>query len=301
MVLLREGEAGCVNLACTTEERQNWSNWARQGECKNNLAVTDFPIKKQLVTSSVNLNLPPRCSKDSVTLGPAPPRPPRAGTLRPAFCESNKIHNFLSNGDKESSMSFWKSRRRRALMLALLATIIFIIATSLPFLVDRLRPAPPPGPPHLLFQPPPWPLPRSLPAPRSALSNQVASSPILGELFLTVKTTQRFHYPRLVILLETWGSLVQEQTWYFTDRGNASTDNELEARSQGRLVRTDCPASHHRLSLCCKMEQVRNIFFYELIFLQEFEHFLRSHKQWWCHFDDDNYVNVAALLKLLEK
>ena len=36
-------------------------------------------------------------------------------------------------------------------------------------------------------------------------------------------------------------------------------------------------------------------------FLKEFEHFLRSHKQWWCHFDDDNYVNVAALLDTLDK
>ena len=35
--------------------------------------------------------------------------------------------------------------------------------------------------------------------------------------------------------------------------------------------------------------------------MQEFEHFLRSHKQWWCHFDDDNYVNVAALLQTLEQ
>ena len=35
--------------------------------------------------------------------------------------------------------------------------------------------------------------------------------------------------------------------------------------------------------------------------MQEFEHFLRSHKQWWCHFDDDNYVNVAALLHTLEQ
>ena len=37
------------------------------------------------------------------------------------------------------------------------------------------------------------------------------------------------------------------------------------------------------------------------LILQEFEHFLRSHKQWWCHFDDDNYVNVAALLDTLEQ
>jgi hypothetical protein len=51
------------------------------------------------------------------------------------------------------------------------------------------------------------------------------------------------------------------------------------------------------------MEQVRLQFDHSLglVLEQEFEHFLRSHKQWWCHFDDDNYVNVAALLRLLER
>ena len=43
-----------------------------------------------------------------------------------------------------------------------------------------------------------------------------------------------------------------------------------------------------RLSLCCKMEK-------------EFEYFLKSHKQWWCHFDDDNFVNVVSLAQLLQR
>ena len=43
-----------------------------------------------------------------------------------------------------------------------------------------------------------------------------------------------------------------------------------------------------RLSLCCKMEK-------------EFEYFLKSHKQWWCHFDDDNFVNVESLAQLLQR
>ena len=34
---------------------------------------------------------------------------------------------------------------------------------------------------------------------------------------------------------------------------------------------------------------------------QEFQYFLRSHRQWWCHFDDDNFVNVVALGEMLEK
>ena len=32
-----------------------------------------------------------------------------------------------------------------------------------------------------------------------------------NQLFVTVKTTQRYHYPRLVILLETWASLLKNQ------------------------------------------------------------------------------------------
>ena len=39
-----------------------------------------------------------------------------------------------------------------------------------------------------------------------------------------------------VIILETWGSLAKEQTWYFTDTSNSSTDGELERRSGGHLV-----------------------------------------------------------------
>ena len=44
----------------------------------------------------------------------------------------------------------------------------------------------------------------------------------------------------------------------------------------------------YRLSLCCKMEA-------------EFKYFLLSHKPWWCHFDDDNFVNVQSLSRLLSR
>ena len=111
-------------------------------------------------------------------------------------------------------------------------------------------------------------------------------SSTLRQVYITIKTTQKYHYPRLVILLETWVSLVRENTWFFTD--SDTEDPELMGRTGEHLVVTNCSSSHHRLSLCCKMEQ-------------EFQYFLRSHKQWWCHFDDDNFVNVAALGLMLEK
>ena len=106
----------------------------------------------------------------------------------------------------------------------------------------------------------------------------------LKQVYISIKTTQKYHYPRLVILLETWVSQVRENTWFFTD--SDTSDSELVARTGDHLIVTNCSSSHHRLSLCCKMEQ-------------EFQYFLRSHKQWWCHFDDDNYVHVLRLSQLL--
>ena len=34
---------------------------------------------------------------------------------------------------------------------------------------------------------------------------------ILNSLFISVKTTQKYHYPRVIVQLETWASLVREQ------------------------------------------------------------------------------------------
>ena len=37
------------------------------------------------------------------------------------------------------------------------------------------------------------------------------SKDILSELFISVKTTKKYHYPRVIVQLETWASLVKEQ------------------------------------------------------------------------------------------
>ena len=54
------------------------------------------------------------------------------------------------------------------------------------------------------------------------------SKETLSQVFISVKTTSRYHYPRLVILLETWASLVPDTTWFFTDTAG---DPELVRRS----------------------------------------------------------------------
>ncbi|MBV97688.1 Beta-1,3-N-acetylglucosaminyltransferase lunatic fringe, partial [Eschrichtius robustus] len=52
------------------------------------------------------------------------------------------------------------------------------------------------------------------------------------------------------------------------------------------VVNTNCSAAHSRQALSCKMAV-------------EYDRFIESGRKWFCHVDDDNYVNVRALLRLL--
>ena len=187
--------------------------------------------------------------------------------------------------------------KKRVCLCCVIVTIIFSLAASLPFIIQCLA-----SPPssisrsnfvplqnvyHQIYDRDDALLDRLEPAVHVSDKDLAFSLPtILQQVYISVKTTQRFHYPRLVILLETWASQVRDHVWFFTD--SDTSDSELVKRTGDHLIVTNCSSSHHRLSLCCKMEQ-------------EFQYFLRSHRQWWCHFDDDNFVNVVALGNMLEK
>jgi len=108
----------------------------------------------------------------------------------------------------------------------------------------------------------------------------------LEEVFISVKTTSKYHQTRLGPVLDTWYRLAPHSTWIFTD----SQDEKVEEKvSPGHLVSTSCPSDHSRQSLCCKMEA-------------EIEKFLETPgRQWFCHVDDDNYLNVPALLRQLSR
>lgn len=97
-----------------------------------------------------------------------------------------------------------------------------------------------------------------------------------------MKTTGRFHRRRLQLLLDTWVSRNRPQTYVFTD----GEDEELREKMGSHLINTNCSAAHTHQALSCKMAL-------------EYDTFLHSGKKWFCHVDDDNYVNVDALLKLL--
>lgn len=120
----------------------------------------------------------------------------------------------------------------------------------------------------------------------SPLSNATGetSPTALDEVFISVKTTKNFHRSRMDVILKTWFVLAREQTYFFTD----ANDEEYQQKTKGHLINTNCSSSHNRKALCCKMSV-------------EFDTFLESNKRWFCHFDDDNYVNIPQLVKMLQK
>lgn len=131
----------------------------------------------------------------------------------------------------------------------------------------------------------------------SSLSSMSSSSPslvsttqtngrptTLNDIFISVKTTKKFHEKRLKLVLDTWFQFAKDQTYFFTD----TNDNELNKRTNNHMINTNCSAVHNRQALCCKMAQ-------------EYDNFIESKKRWFCHVDDDTYVNVPKLVTLLQK
>ncbi|XP_075686467.1 beta-1,3-N-acetylglucosaminyltransferase lunatic fringe [Rhinoderma darwinii] len=104
-----------------------------------------------------------------------------------------------------------------------------------------------------------------------------------NDVFIAVKTTKKFHRSRMDLLMDTWISRNKEQTYIFTD----GEDEELQQKT-GNVVSTNCSAAHSRQALSCKMAV-------------EYDKFIESNKKWFCHVDDDNYVNVKTLIKLLSR
>ncbi|KAJ7315945.1 hypothetical protein JRQ81_002107 [Phrynocephalus forsythii] len=104
----------------------------------------------------------------------------------------------------------------------------------------------------------------------------------LKDLFIAVKTTRKYHKTRLNLLFQTWISKAKGPTFIFTDW----EDQELRLRAGDHVINTNCSAVHTRQALCCKMSV-------------EYDKFLESGQKWFCHVDDDNYVNLQNLLRLL--
>ncbi|XP_049716081.1 beta-1,3-N-acetylglucosaminyltransferase radical fringe isoform X2 [Elephas maximus indicus] len=158
------------------------------------------------------------------------------------------------------------SRARAAPCRACLALSAALAALLLLLPLPRL-PAPAPDP----LAPAPA---ATLPGPTAGLRPD--------DVFIAVKTTRKNHGPRLGLLLRTWISRASQQTFIFTD----GDDPELQLQWGSHVINTNCSAVHSRQALCCKMAV-------------EYDTFIESGRKWFCHVDDDNYVNLGSLLRLL--
>ncbi|KAG9342999.1 hypothetical protein JZ751_015216 [Albula glossodonta] len=83
-----------------------------------------------------------------------------------------------------------------------------------------------------------------------------------------------------------WWSRMEggRRTYVFTD----GDDEELKKKLGSHVINTNCSAAHSRQALSCKMAV-------------EYDKFIESGRKWFCHVDDDNYVNVQTLVKLLSR
>jgi len=102
------------------------------------------------------------------------------------------------------------------------------------------------------------------------------------DVVIAVKTTRRYHETRLGDIIDTWWQLAPRNVFFFSD----GDDAHLNATVSGHMINTECPSTHSRQALSCKLTV-------ELRFA------LAANRSWMCHFDDDNYVNVVQLIKVL--
>lgn len=120
--------------------------------------------------------------------------------------------------------------------------------------------------------------------PRALTSSQI-NDQILSSIFISVKTTGKFHRNRVDQILKTWFNQARQQVYFFTD----SKDSLISNQTNGHLIQTNCSSSHNRQALCCKMSVELDTFV------------RRDQHKWFCHFDDDNYVNINRLVELLSQ
>jgi fringe protein len=99
-----------------------------------------------------------------------------------------------------------------------------------------------------------------------------------------IRTNSYFYQKRLIYLLQTWIPLISEDAFFVTDifLPNISQNHTI-------LTEKTCGSdTHSMVILCCKTA-------HDFIIFDQYI----SNYDWFCHFDDDQYVNVNNLKEYL--
>jgi fringe protein len=103
-------------------------------------------------------------------------------------------------------------------------------------------------------------------------------------IMYVIRTSSHFYQKRLIYLLQTWIPLVNNDVFFVTDifLPNISKDHII-------LTKKTCGSDAHSMNiLCCKTAHDFILFHRHI-----------SKYNWFCHFDDDQYVNVNNLNEYL--
>jgi hypothetical protein len=103
-------------------------------------------------------------------------------------------------------------------------------------------------------------------------------------IMYVVRTVSKYYSTRLIYLLQTWIPLVHQDVFFVSD-------TLLPNITRTHIIPTEktCgPSSHLLRSLCCQT-------FHDFVLYRRYA----SHYDWFCHFDDDQYVHVNNLREYL--
>jgi hypothetical protein len=118
--------------------------------------------------------------------------------------------------------------------------------------------------------------------PQTTHSNKPISNSI--RILYAIRTNSHFYHKRLIYSLQTWIPLIRDDVFFVSNifLPNISHDHTI-------LTEKICGSDSHSMGvLCCKTAHDFNIF-----------HRYLSNYDWFCHFDDDQYVNVNKLKEYL--
>ncbi|XP_065901381.1 beta-1,3-N-acetylglucosaminyltransferase radical fringe-like [Dysidea avara] len=115
-------------------------------------------------------------------------------------------------------------------------------------------------------------------------------------IYFSVRTTESNYEERLMLLMMTWLQVVKHKLTIISDGSHDNIFVKTIKRTGIDIVVTNCFQRHKANNLCCKLGEE-----FAAYYRVREQHHNKEGYQWFCHFDDDVYVNIPQLSQLLQK
>ncbi|XP_065903693.1 beta-1,3-N-acetylglucosaminyltransferase radical fringe-like, partial [Dysidea avara] len=131
---------------------------------------------------------------------------------------------------------------------------------------------------------------------RNRLMESVIVTDYVKNIYFSIKTTTKYHGTRLPVLMLTWFQAVKDKVFIVTDGLPNNPYVDKMQKAGFNVIVTPCQP-RATLGYCCKIGMG----------FADYYKAVQQHKddkdsyQWFCYFDDDIYVNIPQLSKLLQQ